>query len=99
MAAAAIGLVVAITIPIRQLTRAMVDATKMDFSAVRNGYLHNKSWISELREMQNVFGIMLSKFSGAIERNKKLLGLSVPTPQRTGPAQRSNEALSDSESS
>ncbi|KAJ3144383.1 hypothetical protein HDU89_008552 [Geranomyces variabilis] len=99
MAVAAIGLVVAITIPIRQLTRAMVEATKMDFSAVRNGYLHNKSWISELCEMQNVFGVMLSKFSGAIERNKKLLRLSIPTPQRTGPAQRSNEGFSESEPS
>ncbi|KAI8820884.1 uncharacterized protein EV422DRAFT_530553 [Fimicolochytrium jonesii] len=61
-----------VTMPLRKLSNVMKQATKMDFSALRDGYLDRKSVVSELAQMQEVFAIMMEKFANAIQSNKNL---------------------------
>ncbi|KAJ3281322.1 hypothetical protein HK104_000085, partial [Borealophlyctis nickersoniae] len=78
----AVGMVVlsaiiayALVYPIRRLTATMVQATAFDFSAIRGGYLTQKSvWEPmEIAECKGVFNTMLTRFAGAIQANKNLM--------------------------
>ncbi|KAJ3330508.1 hypothetical protein HDU76_005510 [Blyttiomyces sp. JEL0837] len=63
-----------ITAPLRVLTNAMVGATKFDFSALRDGYLDQRSHVTEIGKMQGVFNEMMLKFADAIKSNKSMTG-------------------------
>ncbi|KAJ3008506.1 hypothetical protein HKX48_008492, partial [Thoreauomyces humboldtii] len=71
----------AITLPLKNLTHIMKQATQMDFSALEGGFLERKIPIAELAVMQAVFAEMLHKFAAAIAANKRLY-----TRQATGGA-------------
>ncbi|KAI8816848.1 uncharacterized protein EV422DRAFT_607366 [Fimicolochytrium jonesii] len=61
-----------VTRPLRELTRIMVQASNMDFSALQQGYLKQTQFVRELGKMQAVFGGMLQRFARAIEDNRRL---------------------------
>ncbi|KAJ3176729.1 hypothetical protein HDU87_004868 [Geranomyces variabilis] len=80
MVAFAVGTTFFITQPLRVLTRVMDQATNMDFSAVRSGFLKQHSRIKELAIMQQVFATMLKKFAEAINNHKRLGPVAEGTP-------------------
>ncbi|KAI9004191.1 hypothetical protein BC832DRAFT_77789 [Gaertneriomyces semiglobifer] len=63
-----------VTRPLATLTKVMMNATNMDFSALQDGYLDRRSSIRELAAMQVVFSIMLKRFASAIQSNRNLVG-------------------------
>ncbi|KAJ3144189.1 hypothetical protein HDU89_008924 [Geranomyces variabilis] len=79
MLAMAAALSFAVTLPLLRLTRIMRAATEMDFSAVKDGYLVQRSFIKEIARMQGVFAEMLTRFATAIERNRRLIRSTRPT--------------------
>ncbi|KAJ3185071.1 hypothetical protein HDU87_002637 [Geranomyces variabilis] len=76
----AAGITVVIGLPLRKLTRIMTEATAMNFTSVRDGYLNKSSWITELARMEQVFATMLFKFAAAVDRNRLLARHSGPSP-------------------
>ncbi|KAJ3149003.1 hypothetical protein HDU89_004004 [Geranomyces variabilis] len=79
----AAGITVVIGLPLRKLTRIMTEATAMNFTSVRDGYLNQSSWITELARMEQVFATMLFKFAAAVDRNRLLAQHSAPSPNST----------------
>ncbi|KAJ3117424.1 hypothetical protein HDU96_006805 [Phlyctochytrium bullatum] len=69
----------AITAPLTKLVKAMVEATKFDFSALGQEYLSHRSHVREIGLLQGVFNEMLVNFANAIRANKSL------TPVGAGP--------------
>ncbi|KAJ3025565.1 UNVERIFIED_CONTAM: hypothetical protein HDU68_006992 [Siphonaria sp. JEL0065] len=69
----AIGLSRYITLPIWKLTKAMEEATKFDFSALKEGHLKERSYLTEIGTMQTVFNTMIVKFASAIKTNASLM--------------------------
>ncbi|KAJ3110887.1 hypothetical protein HDU96_006164 [Phlyctochytrium bullatum] len=69
----AIVLAWAITTPLMKLAKAMTEATQFDFSALSEGYLKERSFVSEIGRLQGVFNEMMVKFADAIRKNKSLL--------------------------
>ncbi|KAJ3188037.1 hypothetical protein HK101_009269 [Irineochytrium annulatum] len=69
----------AITSPLRKLTSAMTEATQFDFSSLRNGYLDQRSAVSEIGQLQGVFNEMMIKFAQGIESNKNLVRVRLLT--------------------
>ncbi|KAJ3191275.1 hypothetical protein HK101_007924 [Irineochytrium annulatum] len=63
----------AITSPLRYLSKAMGQATQFDFSALRDGYLDQRSAVSEIGQLQGAFNEMMIKFASGIEQNKALM--------------------------
>ncbi|KAJ3212443.1 hypothetical protein HDU67_003837 [Dinochytrium kinnereticum] len=66
----------AITAPLMQLAKTMVDATQFDFSALSSGFLDKRSMVTEIGRLEGVFHEMMIKFAGAIKANKGLTGNS-----------------------
>ncbi|TPX56721.1 hypothetical protein PhCBS80983_g04323 [Powellomyces hirtus] len=62
-----------VTRPVAQLTKVMMQATNMDFSALQGGYLDQQSSIRELASMQVVFSTMMKRFASAIQTNRSLV--------------------------
>ncbi|KAJ3209369.1 hypothetical protein HDU67_006229 [Dinochytrium kinnereticum] len=59
--------------PLSILSRAMQDATRFDFTLLREGKLDHRSLIFELATMETSFVTMLKKFAEAIQSNKVIL--------------------------
>ncbi|KAJ3166206.1 hypothetical protein HDU88_003429 [Geranomyces variabilis] len=80
-----------VTVPLQRLTNVMTQATEMDFSALKDGFLDRGSVIREVTIMQQVFSKMLQRFAQAIQNNRRLVGGSnsgvrqvhQPTVERT----------------
>ncbi|KAJ3110888.1 hypothetical protein HDU96_006165 [Phlyctochytrium bullatum] len=75
VASVLVGIVLAwaITTPLMKLSKAMTEATQFDFSALSQGYLKERSVVSEIGRLQGVFNEMMVKFADAIRKNKTLL--------------------------
>ncbi|KAJ3072546.1 hypothetical protein HDU99_002171, partial [Rhizoclosmatium hyalinum] len=81
VSALALGLILSwlITAPLRKLTKSMEEATKFDFSALKEGFLKDRSYLTEIGVMQTVFNAMIVKFADAIKANASLKGSNAVT--------------------
>ncbi|KAJ1550168.1 hypothetical protein HK096_008367 [Nowakowskiella sp. JEL0078] len=52
-------LTLAVTIPLRQVTKNMKQVTKFDFSVLEKGYFSENSFFSEIRQMEMAFNTMV----------------------------------------
>ncbi|KAJ3197506.1 hypothetical protein HK101_003204 [Irineochytrium annulatum] len=84
--AAAVLMSWSITSPLRRLSTAMSEATRFDFSALRNGYLDQRSVVSEIGQLQGAFNEMMIKFASGIEKNKALLTKNLGSAAASNPS-------------
>ncbi|KAJ3330525.1 hypothetical protein HDU76_005462 [Blyttiomyces sp. JEL0837] len=59
--------------PLQTLTTAMGKLTKMDFSALEGDILNDRSFMTEVRQLQITFALMCKAFATGIKKNKNLL--------------------------
>ncbi|KAJ3148406.1 hypothetical protein HDU89_004737 [Geranomyces variabilis] len=64
-----------ITRPLKLLTRLMLEASELDFSALHSGEVANQkpSRIWELSTLEQTFETMLKRFADAVEKNRQLM--------------------------
>ncbi|KAJ3147655.1 hypothetical protein HK101_002213 [Irineochytrium annulatum] len=82
----------AVTSPLRKLSAAMREATQFDFSSLRNGYLDQRSSVSEIGSLQGAFNELMIKFASGIQANK---ALALVTRQATTTRDRRMSAMSE----
>ncbi|KAJ3331455.1 hypothetical protein HDU76_003151 [Blyttiomyces sp. JEL0837] len=72
--------------PLHQLTKAMENLTKLDFSALEGDILNSRSLMAEVRDLQTTFATMCKAFASGIRRNKALTagGYGGSTTKSTG---------------
>ncbi|KAI8916795.1 hypothetical protein DFJ77DRAFT_356598 [Powellomyces hirtus] len=75
---------VLVTLPIRKLIQMMEQATNMDFSSLKNGYLERTGFVKEIANMQIVFVGMLTRFASAIKANRAMAGAGVASARAAG---------------
>ncbi|KAJ3149092.1 hypothetical protein HDU86_007035 [Geranomyces michiganensis] len=74
MAVVSVILFILIVIPLFKLARAMGILTKLDFGQLEKSHiLDDRSFIWEVRKVQEVFGLMVKAFAGGLKRNKAMV--------------------------
>ncbi|KAJ3216185.1 hypothetical protein HDU67_009834 [Dinochytrium kinnereticum] len=58
--------------PLQRMASSMNQLTKFDFSSLENGQLRSRSPMTEIREVETVFNMMVVAFATAIRKNRAL---------------------------
>ncbi|KAJ3279271.1 hypothetical protein HK104_001606 [Borealophlyctis nickersoniae] len=59
--------------PLHALSTSMKQLTKFDFSSLEGGILDNRSFVREIRNLQETFSAMVNAFSVSIRKNRALM--------------------------
>ncbi|KAI8854008.1 hypothetical protein BC829DRAFT_240308 [Chytridium lagenaria] len=68
--------------PLYKLSRAMELLTNLDFSALEGNILRDRSFVSEVRNLQITFSTMCKAFASGIRRNRALAGGTFTSKQQ-----------------
>ncbi|KAJ3153290.1 hypothetical protein HDU89_000921 [Geranomyces variabilis] len=89
MAVLSVILFILVVIPLFKLARAMGILTKLDFGQLeKSNVLDDRSFIWEVRKVQEVFGLMVKAFAGGLKRNKAMVSAAIQESTSSGNTRR-----------
>ncbi|KAJ3185407.1 hypothetical protein HDU87_000026 [Geranomyces variabilis] len=89
MAVLSVILFILVVIPLFKLARAMGILTKLDFGQLeKSNILDDRSFIWEVRKVQEVFGLMVKAFAGGLKRNKAMVSAAIQESTSSGNTRR-----------
>ncbi|KAJ3132785.1 hypothetical protein HDU90_006673 [Geranomyces variabilis] len=89
MAVLSVILFILVVIPLFKLARAMNILTKLDFGQLeKSNVLDDRSFIWEVRKVQEVFGLMVKAFAGGLKRNKAMVSAAIQESTSSGNTRR-----------